>query len=41
MMGLPTRTVIRRYERALDRLTQIFLAVKLLEPMKECQGGAS
>lgn len=40
MMGLPVRTVVRRYEEALDRLTQIFLEAKLLEPMKECQGGA-
>jgi RNA polymerase sigma factor (sigma-70 family) len=40
LLGLPLRTVIRRYWRALDRLTRIFLAVKLLEPLKSCQGGS-
>lgn len=38
MTGLPQRTLGRRYAGALDRLTAIFLRVKLLQPMKECQG---
>jgi hypothetical protein len=37
LMGLSHRTVIRRYGLALDRLTRIFLSVKLLEPMEGCQ----
>jgi len=37
MTGLSLRSVGRRYAEALDRLTQIFLQVKLLEPMMECQ----
>lgn len=40
MMGLGVSTVVRRYGRALDQLTEIFLEAKLLELMKECQGGA-
>ena len=39
MIGLGLRTVSRRYAEALDRLTEIFLKVKLLEPMLECQEG--
>lgn len=39
MMGLGVSTVVRRYGRALDALTEIFLEVKLLEPMQSCQGG--
>ena len=43
MTGLGVSTVVRRYGRALDRLTEIFLEVKLLEPQKSshfsCQGG--
>ncbi len=35
--GLNQRTVIRRYNLALDRLTEIFLQVKMLEPQKFCQ----
>ena len=31
------RTIIRRYSRAVDKLTQIFLEVKLLELQKSCQ----
>ena len=39
MLDLGVSTVVRRYGRALDALTEIFLEVKLLEPMKSCQGG--
>jgi hypothetical protein len=39
MMGLCLRTVARRYARALDELTEIFLERKLLDPQKACQGG--
>ena len=35
---LNPRTVIRRYATAIDRLTGIFLRVKMLEPQKCCQG---
>jgi hypothetical protein len=38
MMRLDPRTVIRRYGEAVDRLTAIFLNVKMLEPQKCCQG---
>jgi hypothetical protein len=38
MMGLCVKTVTRRYARALDELTEIFLERKLLEPLKACQG---
>jgi Sigma-70, region 4 len=37
LLGLPLRTVIRRYRRALDALTEIFLERKLLEPSKAGQ----
>ena len=40
LTGLGLRTVSRRYSEALDRLTEIFLRVKLLEPMQECQEGS-
>ncbi len=36
MTGLGVSTVVRRYGRALDRLTEIFLEVKLMEPQKGC-----
>jgi hypothetical protein len=39
LMGLKPRTVIRRYGQAVDRLTRVFLSVKMLEPLKCCQGG--
>jgi hypothetical protein len=39
LMNLGPRTVVRRYRVAIDRLTRIFLTVKMLEPMKCCQGG--
>ncbi len=41
LMGLKPRTVVRRYGMAVDRLTRIFLSVKMLEPLKCCQGGGS
>jgi DNA-directed RNA polymerase specialized sigma24 family protein len=37
MTHLSLRTVLRQYPRALDRLTEIFLEVKLLEPRIACQ----
>lgn len=37
MLNLPPRTAVRRYWRALDRLTGIFLETRMLEPMKYCQ----
>jgi len=39
MMGLKPRTVVRRYGQAVDCLTRVFLGVKMLEPLKCCQGG--
>ncbi len=36
-MRLPIRTLVRRYERALDGLTRIFLDRRLLEPLAVCQ----
>lgn len=39
LMGLRPRTVVRRYAQAVDRLTRIFLTVKMLELQKCCQGG--
>ena len=32
MLGIPMRTVVRRYAEATDRLTRLFLERKLLEP---------
>lgn len=37
MLNLPVRTLVRRYEHALDRLTKVFLERRLLEPMVACQ----
>lgn len=39
LLGLPIRTLIRRYERAPDHVTEMFLERKLLEPQKICQEG--
>ncbi len=39
LMGLKPRTVVRRYGQAVDCLTRVFLGVKMLEPLKCCQGG--
>jgi hypothetical protein len=41
MQGQTIRTVIRRYNEALDHLTRIFIQAKLLEPLKTCQGVGS
>ncbi len=41
MLGLAPRTAVRRYCRALDRLTAIFLDTRLLEPLKYCQEAKS
>jgi hypothetical protein len=41
VMGLCLKTVTRRYARALDELTEIFLKRKLLDPQKACQGVGS
>jgi hypothetical protein len=38
LLAVPLRTVLRRYGRALDTLTQHLLAHRLLEPLKSCQG---
>lgn len=37
MLNLPVRTLLRRYERALDVLTRLFLERRLLEPLVACQ----
>ncbi len=37
MLELPVRTLLRRYERALDVLTRLFLERRLLEPFVACQ----
>lgn len=39
MLGLSLRNCIRQYGYALDRLTEMFLEAKMLEPMQDCQGG--
>lgn len=36
-LNLPTRTLVRRYDRALDVLTRIFLERRLLQPLAGCQ----
>ncbi len=41
LMGLKPRTVVRRYGQAVDSLTRVFLGVRMLEPLKCCQGGGS
>ncbi len=38
LLGLSLRTAIRKYARALDQLTEIFLDRKLLDPSAACQG---
>jgi len=37
MLELPVRTLLRRYESALDGLTRVFLERRLLEPLIACQ----
>jgi hypothetical protein len=39
LLQLKPRTVLRRYGEALDRLTKVFLAARMLEPLKSCQEG--
>ena len=39
MLGVSLRTCVQRYADALDRLTELFLAGRLLEPLKCCQEG--
>ncbi|MGA1983466.1 MAG: sigma factor-like helix-turn-helix DNA-binding protein [Acidobacteriaceae bacterium] len=36
-LGVDPRTIISSYRRAIDRLTEIFLSSKILEPQKCCQ----
>ena len=38
LLGVPPRSVIRRYGTALDRLTHLFLNAGLLEQQNSCQG---
>jgi hypothetical protein len=33
------KTIARRYNRAIDRLTRVFLDVRLLEPLKKLSRG--
>lgn len=40
MLRLPFRSCIRMYGRALDGLTEMLLEVRMLEPLKSCQGGS-
>lgn len=37
MLKLPIRTLVRRYEKALDVLTRLFLDRRLLQPLAACQ----
>ena len=37
MLHLPVRSLVRRYEHALDVLTRLFLERRLLEPLVACQ----
>jgi hypothetical protein len=37
MLRLPVRSLLRRYEHALDVLTKLFLERRLLEPLVACQ----
>ncbi|HEV2646864.1 MAG TPA: hypothetical protein VGU46_10920 [Acidobacteriaceae bacterium] len=39
LLGLKPRTVLRRHAEALDRLTEVFLAARMMEPLNCCQGG--
>ena len=39
LLGLSLRSCKRRYYAAVDRLTIIFLATRMLEPLKSCQEG--
>lgn len=37
LMGISLRTCVQRYAQAVDRLTELLLAGRLLEPLKCCQ----
>jgi hypothetical protein len=37
MLGLSLRSCVRRYAEALDRLTELLLVARMLEPLKDCQ----
>lgn len=39
MLGVSLKTCVQRYGQAIDRLTELFLAGRLLEPQKCCQEG--
>lgn len=41
LMGMPVRTLLRRYDDTLDVLTEVMLERKLLEPLIACQEGGS
>lgn len=41
LMGVSLRTVVNRYGRALDRLTEILLRVRLLDPVRAFQAASS
>ena len=36
-LAMPPRNVVRRYEKALDTLTRLFLDRRLLRPLQPCQ----
>ena len=36
MLGIPLRTVVRRYAEALDRLSRLLLEGRLLKPLDGC-----
>jgi hypothetical protein len=39
LLGISLRHCVQRYGEAVDRLTEIFLEAKLLEPFRSCQEG--
>jgi len=39
LLGIPPRTLIRRYRQALDAMTALFLERRILEPQRSCQVG--
>jgi DNA-directed RNA polymerase specialized sigma24 family protein len=36
-LGIRPKTVVRRYRQSIDRLTRVFLQVKMIEPQPCCQ----
>ena len=40
LLGVSVRTVVNRYGRALDRLTDILLRTRLLDPVRACQAAS-